>query len=228
VDLFIEGIEITQAIQCFDQSQGYTQCPDNSLELTSGKPTFVRVYVGCTDCQRVSLEEVAVEVSVSLVPKCTSVPPAPPCGGSWWWWAGEVQSEPLDVNVLANKSLQELRDYYGKGSANFILPALKEGDLTVDARVNPNKTILETDYSNNYSPKLAHARIRDREPLKVSWALVEYTPSEKGGYHYTGSPLASTQQVGGVSWYMKKIYPMPVEYSQSPSVKYDGSDVRGG
>jgi hypothetical protein len=40
-DIEIVKIEITQAIQCLDNPT----CPDNSVQLYSGKPTMVRVYV---------------------------------------------------------------------------------------------------------------------------------------------------------------------------------------
>jgi hypothetical protein len=47
--LYINGIEVTQAIQCYHSSEHLTdpsdQAVDNSVELVTGKPAWVRVYV---------------------------------------------------------------------------------------------------------------------------------------------------------------------------------------
>jgi hypothetical protein len=48
--LFISGIEVTQAVQFFQADQHLTdpadRQADNTVRLVSGKPAWVRVYVG--------------------------------------------------------------------------------------------------------------------------------------------------------------------------------------
>jgi len=48
LDLWIQGIEVTQGMQCFDTSQGLTGCADNSVPLIAAHRTMIRVYIGGT------------------------------------------------------------------------------------------------------------------------------------------------------------------------------------
>ena len=49
--MYVDGIEVTQAIQYYHAEDHLTdpadRQPDNSVRLTSGKPAWVRVYVRC-------------------------------------------------------------------------------------------------------------------------------------------------------------------------------------
>lgn len=220
VDLYIWGIEVTQAIQCFDDSQGYKQCPDNHLELTSGKDTYVRVYIGCNGCQGTVLQGVTVGLTHQVAPPCTST--TVPCG--WGWWHGP--GTPSTVDVPVNKSLAQLRADVS-GSVNYALKAPTGMAIAFAVHVNFDQKILETDYSNNSDSIIVP--LHDRQPLNIKWVYVDpYTPADSKSYpKYVPGSLPAASVVGGAAWLMQRTWPQPVSYSQGTNMSYPaGDDVR--
>jgi len=208
------GIEVTQAIQCFDQSDGFTKCPDNSLELTDGRTTMVRVYVGhsggyasCTQPYG-PLPDGKVKVELRW---------AAPETGFVGWFAGSIKT--VDFNVPCSKKLGVLREHE-TGSANFFLPPellgklWKEKVLWVQAGVIA-PTIKESDPNNN--KKEVTVSLYPRTPMRVGWALVLYYPDASTKYPvYSGPKLADEKAVGAAAGHMQSIYPVPVEYARYP------------
>lgn len=219
-DLSVLGIELTQAVQCFDQSNGYKDCPDNSLDLTRGKAIAVRVYIGHSGgapCPLTSqIYPVLNEAKVTLT--WAALNANFPAAG----WFGANTS--LTFNVPCSTSLTDMRENLA-GTANFILPADlgKSGwknDLWVQAEVSA-ASISEPNTANN--KKEVTVPLFDREPLKVKWALVDYRPTKSAqSQPYTGKPFACDLNdmpncpVAWVSGTMASMYPMPIEYNMAP------------
>jgi len=222
VDLYILGIEVTQAIQCFDDSQGYKQCPDNFLELTSGKDTYVRVYIGCNGCQGAVLQGVTVGLTHQVAPPCTST--TVPCG--WGWWHGP--GAPSTVDVPVNKSLAQLRADKS-GAINYFVKAPTGMAIAFAAHVNFDQKILESDYSNNQETVLVP--LHNRKSLNIKWVYVDpYKPGGQCGAYLNPpvlGPLPAANVVGGASSLMQRTWPQPVSYSQGTTMSYpSGPDVR--
>jgi len=234
LDLSIQGIEITQATQCFAPGAGYTSCPDNSLPLTSERATAVRVYIGheggplagCAGAQpsQTFLKNVPVRLTWYTPTFGGGIPGAA-------LWAGPSAVQYFDVPCATK--LDDPADPAGSlranawGSATFIIPNPSGDALVVKAEVNANPAkYLEARYDNNGSG-LVSAPLEARQPWKVKWALIDYQPWTSLSYpQYSGARLANSNVVGGVSGLMKQIYPIPVEYSQSTTIPYGGPDTR--
>jgi CSLREA domain-containing protein len=220
VDFYIERVEVTQAIQCLDTSQGYTKCPDNSLELTAGKLTAVRVFVGCKGCSGSS-----INVPVRLVDwDCFKPTATMPAGCMSWQGPSALQSfsAPLGKNLSALRATKA-------GSANWILPTNPGQELfTVEARVNwaGDAKYPETNTANNVL--FLQLPMYKRSTWNVKWVLVDYNPGpSKTHGQFPKGLTADPAVVSKSAWLMQRMYPMPVSYSQvSPPIKYYGVDVR--
>lgn len=209
-DVSILDLEVTQGIQCLDQSKGYTKCPDNSLELTDGKTTAVRVYVGHTGgystCDRVDSPPLNAKVTVNLIWAAphTDVP----AGAGWF---GSQQSQPF--LVPCSRDLDTLRES-PKGSATFILPPEllgkpgRQKSLWIQAEVVADNA---QDSNKGNNTKEITVPLFPRETLKVTGMLVYYDP------HNPILPIdqhiADVQVAATASKLMERLYPMPVEYS---------------
>jgi hypothetical protein len=209
------GIEVTQAIQCFDQSHGYTKCPDNSLELTDGRTTAVRVYVGHTGgysvCPAPQTSVLKVRVELSWAAPHTDLPP-----GSAWFGTEKSQT----FSVPCSTDLNELRGIK-EGSATFLFPPEllgkpgKQKSLWLEARVVAD-TIQESNQNNNSAQ--ATVSLFPRRRLNVKWMHIYYQPDDTKkciGSPYTGAPFAKKDlKDSSTSALMEKLYPMPVDYSR--------------
>ena len=234
LDLYVRGIEITQATQCFAPGAGYTSCTDNGLALTSGRATAVRVYIGhqggplasCAPSQpgQKLLDDVPVTLTWFTPTFAGGVP-----GAALWGGSSAVQyfdapcATKLDDPADAAASLRA----HAWGSATFIIPNPSGDELVVRATVNDGPAkYLESNYANNTSG-LVSAPLEARQPLKVKWALIDYQPWKSLYYpQYSGQRLSDPNVVGGVSALKKQMYPMPVEYSQSATIPHVGPDAR--
>jgi hypothetical protein len=234
LDLSILGVEITQATQCFVQSAGYTSCPDNSLPLLSGRATAVRVYIGhqggpLTKCSAAQpgtpfLDDVPVTLTWFTPTFGGGVPGAV-------LWGGTSAVQYFDVPCAIK--LDDPADAAGSlranawGSATFLVPNPSGDALVVRASINDSPVkYLESNYANNGSGFVS-APLETRQPFKVSWALIDYQPWPSAYYpSYSGSSLADPKVAGSVSELMKRMYPMPVEYTQSVTIPHRGPDAR--
>ncbi|MBI4517761.1 MAG: hypothetical protein HY699_18300 [Deltaproteobacteria bacterium] len=230
LDVWILGIEGTQATQCFDQSAGYTACADNSLPLSAGKSTAVRVYIGhsggpittCSAPGQPFLKQVRVALTW-LTPTFAGAVPG------LTMWSGPSAVQYFDVpcaTTLADGSSTGLREN-SWGAATFIIPNPGGDTLVLRASVNDDPPKYEeSNYSNNQSD-LVTAALASRSPLLVKWALIDYQPWKSAYYpQYRGARLADAQIAGGVAGLMKQMYPMPVQYTQSATIPLVGPDTR--
>ena len=130
-DLTITGIEITQAIQCFDQSKGEALCGDNGLPLVLGKDSAVRVYVkvtGLAGNQMLNWVPVRVHAKMPGVPEAI-----------------------FDIAGAARKYPSQA--YADNPNAWFkVLSGESSLVLDVWAEVDPNDIHVETDETNNRFP----------------------------------------------------------------------------
>jgi len=222
-DLAITGIELTQAIQCFDQANGYTQCPDNSLELTRGKPIAVRVYFAHTGGAPCPLgnEVFPVLNDAKVTLNYAAITGNLPLSAGAAWGGGGVSQT---LSIPCTNSLTEARKDV-KGSAVFVInePLGKSGwknMLWVRADVSTDK-FTEANTANN--GKEVTVELFDRTPLDVKWALVHYQPqSATTDTPYTGPPLACDPSkmwecpVASFTAAVDAMYPLPMKYTMTP------------
>jgi len=218
IDLYILDIEVTQAIQCMDISDGYTKCPDNSLELTSGKPTAVRVYVSCSGCGH-DWKSVRVDLWYGSHKLQAVQSSAAILGGS-------VATQYLDVPYYSIFTLEDLRkDLYD--SANFFLTKPTGNWLTVEATVNGDLAFAEYEYHNNV--KLVSLPLYNRSSLDLRWMQVKYMPNASATYgQWTGATWANAKLATGIAGRTQKLYPMPVSYSWASAFLVYGVDPSTG
>jgi len=206
-DIYIKAIEVTQAIQCLDQSEGCKDCPDNSLPLTSGKPTAVRVYIGHKGGSGKSGDIILKDVNVEIRPSVIY-----DAGGEdiMETWPPYRQS----YNVPFSNDLNELRRAKW-GSATFTLTdqaSIKHKKLIVTAEVSSNK-ISDTDLSNNI--KTVELSYVARDPLVINYIFIYYNPDG-----YIGNKWPETKDLNFVSNLMEKTFPIPIKYNNVPGMRW--------
>jgi hypothetical protein len=237
-DISVNNIEVTQGIQCLDQSNGYTNCPDNSLPLVYGKLTTIRVYIGHEGGKLCSpnnpyetvLPNVRVKLYWFLWKKGEPLPPVtlyseyPPPGSSYFF------------NVPCTNNIDELRKNIS-GAARFTFKSNELGvgfadrdmELHVDAVVSSD-LIKETNLDNN-GKSVKATFLRAKQPLQVTYFKFEYRPQKTSyGFGIAGpynGPAYATEGVHIVGDLMQSLYPMPVSYNLYKStILYDGEDIR--
>ena len=234
LDLYIQGVEITQATQCFAPGAGYTSCTDNSLPLASGRATAVRVYIGhqggpLASCAASPPSQTFLkDVPVSLTWFTPTFGPGVP-GVALWGGPSAVQYFDVPCATKLDDPADPAASLRANawGSATFIIPNPTGDALFVRAAVNDDPaTYLESSYTNNGSGFVS-ASLEARQPWKVKWALIDYQPWSSQYYPpYSGQRFADASVVGGVAGLMQQMYPMPVEYSQSATIQHFGADTR--
>ncbi|MBM4467084.1 MAG: CSLREA domain-containing protein [Chloroflexi bacterium] len=218
-DFIIDGIEVTQAIQCYDQNEGdmgkfCTQ--DNQLPLAAGKPAMIRVY--------------ATTPGVCFTPES----------------AGSVR---VDINVSYGTSGYSTYTYFNAvcasgparrgsilGSANFYLTVPTDHKVSIWAEVNSDKARLEPDYTNNRYPATGTVdmEFKTRKSLSIGYVIVDYHP--KPSHDWSGFKLWKTSKASA-TWVASKsayglvgdIYPVGTfSYQKFGSGQwyYTGPDVR--
>jgi hypothetical protein len=225
-NVFIERIEVTQAVQCLDVKNGYTKCPDNSLELDSDRAVAVRVYIGhqgAPVCPSGNSYEPVSELKKTKVKLWWAAAHAP----NYIWPLGYTDEKTFDVPC--SKDLKDLRDDE-KGSATFIIPAAKLGKprfekaLRVEAEVVPPAGVQDSPTSDNKKMiQLGHEDDQGNDlpgglfppqVLSVVWLPIDYRPNASTQYDpYTGPPWMTdfTKPAKDVV-YMKALYPVPVDF----------------
>ena len=227
-DLHILGIEVTQAIQCFDNKTGYTECPDNSLDIIDGKATAVRVYIGhsggstCPSWYPMCPILPGVEVEL-----CYATPTGNlPSGAAW---GGTCVKQSFDVPCT--NDLSKMRED-AKGAATFILPKSIsptpwKASLWLQATVSTTK-INETNKNNNSDDETVSLHLATT--LDVAWVSVAYNPKASSAYPndpYSGPPLPDTKRAGAAYGKMAAMYPMLINYHQLPIVLLYDHTIKG-
>jgi hypothetical protein len=249
-NVFVERIEVTQAVQCLDVTLGYTACPDNSLELEPDEPVVVRVYIGhegAPECP---------QYGHSSNPSSYPHEPVVELKGTTvrlWWAAAHASdylfplgfTEEVTFDVPCSTNLLELRKD-ARGSATFTLPTSTLGKfnvrkaLRVEAEVIPPPGVQDWPTSDNTKLiQLGHQDDQGNdlpggfvpvEPISVLWMAIDYRPNDSVQYDkYTGPRfLTDFDQPARNAAYMKTIYPMRVDFSWSNSfLSYGSHPVTG-
>lgn len=181
IDFKLDGIELTQAIQCFDTSEGDASCPDNSLPLVAGKLTAARVYISRVGPPPAEPQYPAVRVDLFVT--------------------ATVPGAPVPV-VSAASQLYKVRLEWDRGdettTANFLISAPPAGPLYAWAQVNADNKWPDPNPSNNVAATVA--AVTTTRAAKIRWVRVNYKPDptiKYPTYPFKGPNLASE------SWIMQ-------------------------
>ena len=189
IDLQIEHVELTQAIQCKDN----THCADNSVPLIAGKDTYARVYIKLLNAS--SVANVSAELVVHLP-------------------TGDVSGIPLYMPITAKANPQRSQ---ATDTINFLLPAssVSTGG-TLEVMVNPHFTVAESDYGNNtFSTTLSFVSTPrlDIVPVRINYNYGGQSGVVDPGMHYFLSPyLENILPVGEIKWHI--LPGPPLEWKQ--------------
>jgi hypothetical protein len=186
IDFKVEGIELTQAIQCFDTSEGDTTCPDNSLPLVAGKLTAARVYISRVGLQPTNPQYPKVRVDLSI---------------SYSWQPGPGQAASV-AGISSQQFVVPLTwdQVNAKTTANFLIPSpqggIGTGQLTACAAVNADSYWPDPNASNN-SGCSPSAQVVNTRPVDVKWLRMNYNPD--ASKDHPQSPF-SGPNMAGLSW----------------------------
>ncbi|RMF43423.1 MAG: hypothetical protein D6755_10350, partial [Anaerolineae bacterium] len=189
-DLSLDGIEVTQGIQCFDTGKGLSACPDNSLPLVAGKSTAARIYLKYTGLFG-SMNNVPVRFYIRFL------------GGSW------------QTATAYGKAVHTL-DQGANDSANvfFYVTTPSSAAVQMYAVVDPDGNYSETNEGNNRYPSSGYITLnfQQRTSLTIVGDRLRYHPSG-----YTGSQYAGGWAVnGGAATWLNQVLPLAnnaVDYS---------------
>ncbi len=154
-DVSIHGIEVTQAIQCFNPDDGLDDCADNSLPLVLDKPSAARIYLRYSSVQAPTLANVPVRLHI------------------------RAYGKNYTANVTGT-ARAELRQTNATDSANVFFTAFG-GNTTVEfyAVVDPNNAIAESNETNNRYPPTGSIQVTfsNRRTLRITGRPLDYHPS---------------------------------------------------
>jgi hypothetical protein len=237
--LTIQKVEVTQAIQCLDQSHGYTNCEDNSLELTTNRPVAVRVYL-THDGVPISTDPFApilrdVPVTLRWIATHEDYP------------SGYVPEEwQVLADVPGETDLRKLRNDT-RGAVNFVIPPYQNSNPNDPSERwwllgNPNKENLlwieaEVDFQGTKHTLEMQLGGKDaqgndlpgglfpRDPIRVTWVFVYYNPKPPPNSPPQLKKWADSR-VGSYDRFMHEIFPRPVQYMGTGGgfVDYDHLD----
>ena len=180
LDLRVEHVELTQAIQCKDNSH----CPDNAVPLISGKDTYVRVYVEVIGTSA-SVPNVSARVTAKM---------------PW----GDYTTDPINATITAKLSPQ--RSHFND-TLNFYLPAsMVDASGTLVVEINPSRAVAEVDYTNNQ--KTVNLTFVSTLPLIIVPIWIDYDfggtqAIVDGSMHYNmGYYLKNILPVGQIQWHI--------------------------
>ena len=192
------GMEVTQGIQCFDDSMGDTGCEDNSVPLVAGRPTIVRLYVAANldAVERGPLVGVTAALYVRHEgDEEPGIPVWPANGPIGWAWPhlGTLDEK----RNLAN------------GTLNFLLPEeWLTGRVILRPVVNPDWACgpweSEENRDNNWGEELT-VEFQERNNLRIAYIPIEYTP--QAGCNWAGDTLPGDDIHDAWRW-MYKVYPI--------------------
>lgn len=193
-DLSIHGIEVTQAIQYFDTSQGLSNA-DNSLPLVLGKSTVARIYLNYTNSVHFITQRDDVPVRLYIRP----------VGGLW---------QSSLVSAVAKGSINQSAADQSANVFFVVLSSANSRAVEMYAEVDPGSSIPEINETNNRYPASGYLTLtfHKREGLKITGQRLDYHPPG-----YTGTRLAGGWAVngGGAAWF-NQILPLAnggIDYS---------------
>jgi hypothetical protein len=196
-DLTVKQIEVTQGLQ----EEG------NGIPLVRGRRTVVRAFID-TGAQHEAVK------NVTAILKGTA-------GGAD---LGEIKpfNPNQEITAPSSPNWKNIDD-----TLNFELPYAwtQQADLNLTVQVNPDRTVEESDYSNN--ERSVDVATKSCTGLRIAFSPVRYSPP--GGGTSTPSSNINNGQI-----FMQKIYPIPENkllYLRSSPLDFDldvnatGNDV---
>ena len=175
-DLSINGVEITQGIQCFDTSKGLTTCPNNSLPVVNKKDTTARIYLKYSSLYGGSRNNVPVRLYIRAA-------------GIWYQF---------DASGKATGSIDQTKSE----NANIYFNVDFSSAVVVDfyAVVDPNDVYVETNEANNRYPASGYITFtfQPRRTMKIVGQRLRYHPSGYSGQQYAGGWAVNG---GGADWF---------------------------
>ncbi|GEM_PF-887528 len=199
IDFYIDGIEVTQAIQCFDQTEGDTGqvcTKDNDLPLVAGKLAVVRVYatVNLSCAQVTSQGKIRVDLNYAQGLSAQGV-------GSYF-------------TVYCGSKSDRREETYFPATANFYLTVPTAGTVSFWAEVNKDQSRFEGNYNNNRYPATGTLDIefKARKALSIGYVMIDYhpKPSQLSYKKFAGSSKPSATWVASKDAYelAEAIYPL--------------------
>jgi hypothetical protein len=181
-DLSISGMEVTQAIQCFDTTRGLAGCTNNSLPLVAQKSTLARTYLGITGS---ATSKAGVPVRLHI-------------------FAGGVEYKFDSWGTAREGAIRQ--DYADDARVwfNVNFPAGTTADFYVE--VDPDNTYPEINESNNRFPPFATMPLTftAKETLEVTDAWMNYNPP---GAADSGIAISPASLWLGRQW-LNQVFPL--------------------
>jgi len=192
VDLTITDMEVTQAIQCLDNTTGATACADNSVHLRADKITYARVYPAVD-----LADTVGVNARLHGTRGGTTLPGSP--------------ISPTDTTLFVGTSGAQRE--VTSSSFNFLLPmSWRNGTVVLQAEINPGTVIPETNTANNMSTS-ATINFATAQNLTVAYIPINYTFSG-----WTGPSTASNATMTAAGPFLRSLFPFSnVTYTAWPA-----------
>ncbi len=207
VDFRITNIEITQAVQCLDQTEGDIEAfckSDNQIPLVVGKPTLIRVYVR----NGIPTGTILANVQVQLAIVDPSIPFIP-------------SRQDAKVFVKDNPERRLIND-----TANFTFlcqpETCRNHILFVRAEVTALEGSVDTNPSDNTFPAgggFVEVPFVDRRPLFIEYRSVGLVPH--AAPPGTEPILPEASDLRNQHSYLQDAFPVPgVSYREAPRILY--------
>jgi hypothetical protein len=156
-DLAVDDVEITQGIQCLDNTVGDTACADNSIPLVEGRPTWVRVFVD-TGAAVADVHNVNSRLKRMIGGQPVYV----------YAFNGPIVAKPTPSRWRTNDTL------------NFLLPhEWWTGAYSFDVELDPDNLLDETNEGNN--SRTVDLSFNARQSLTIYYSPIYYDPEADGG-----------------------------------------------
>ncbi|HSP54901.1 MAG TPA: dockerin type I domain-containing protein [Dehalococcoidia bacterium] len=180
-DLSIFGIEMTEAIQCFDTSKGISSCANNSLPLVTQKNAAARIYLKYTGA---GTSKAGIPVRMHFF-----------AGGKEYI---------ADTSGTAWKTVRQDSDTVP--SLWFNVDFTNDVDVYFYAEVDPDHLYVETNEGNNRFPASGTQSVsfQKRASKSIVGLRTRYHPSGYAGSQYAGGWAVNG---GGADW-LEYVWPV--------------------
>jgi len=183
-DLAIHGIEITQGIQCFDQSNGLAGCADNAMPVALKKDATARIYLKYSHPLFIGGSQNNVPVRLHIF------------------------ANGVEYTANAQGRAKTFIDQANSDSADIYFNVNFANDMPVSfyAEVDPNNVIGESNEGNNRFPASGTINLtfQKQDTLKVVGQRLRYHPAGYSGAQYAGGWAVN----GGAADWFEQVLPI--------------------
>ncbi|MBI5035391.1 MAG: hypothetical protein HZB51_33105 [Chloroflexi bacterium] len=194
IDLSIDHVQVTQAIQN----------AENGVPLVADRTTLVRVFIKVTGAPKGPIKDVTIDACGmgssfrGMTDKCV------PAANKNTPFTAPLNPQRANITDTLNLFLPNAMTYANTGPAQGVTYPL-------ELWINPNKTISETNYSNNrYSLQLTFT---PQKRLRVGYLRVGYQPPGQAAPTFPSANVSTYAQL------TQKLYPLPdngIDYNEIP------------